>query len=503
MDSGMPGSDVLLGVDIGTSSSKGVLVQTDGSIVASAERPHGVSRPRAGWAEHDADATWWADFASISRELLQVGGRLVGVGVSGIGPCLLPLDASGQALRPAILYGIDTRATREIADLTSAFGESEILVRGGSRLTTQSVGPKMAWLRRNEPEVWARTRRFVMASSFLVGRLTDEYVLDHHSASQTNPLYDLPNECWNTDWATVVAPTIEFPRLLWPSEVAGFVTPHAAEATGIPAGTPVIAGTIDAWAEAISVGVRDPGDLMLMYGSTMFLIQVATGIQPRPAVWSTAGIFRGTRTHAAGMASSGAITNWFREMVGDPTFESLLAEAAGTPPGAGGLVVLPYFAGERSPIFDPAARGLVFGLTLSHRRGHVYRAILEGTAYGVRHILETLTEAGPPPRRIVPVGGGTRAPLWLQIVSDVTGFAQAVPAVTIGASYGDAMLAAIGVGLANPATDWNRTVAFVEPDPAASARYAALYAIYRELYPATVSAAHKLSKLQEGNYEWN
>lgn len=492
-------TDLLLGVDIGTSSSKGVLTDIDGTIIASANRPHALSMPRSGWAEHDAEAVWWADFVAISRELASgAPGRIVGVGVSGIGPCLLPVDGAGLALRPAILYGIDTRATREMAELTERFGEARILTRCGSLLTTQAVGPKLAWLRRNEPDVWARTRRFLMASSFLVERLTGEYVLDHHSASQCDSLYDLPGECWIREWADEVAPGLELPRLLWPSETAGWVTRTAAEVTGIPVGVPVGAGTIDAWAEALSVGVREPGDMMLMYGTTMFMVQVAADLVPRAPLWSTAGVFPATRTLAAGMATSGALTGWFRSLVGDPPFERLVAEAAATAPGANGLVVLPYFAGERSPIFDPAARGAILGLTLAHSRGHIYRALLEGTAYGVRHNLEAMAEAGASPRRIIAVGGGLQGALWPRIVSDVTGRAQIVPIETIGAAYGDALLAAIGAGLADPATDWSQPAEIVEPDQTLSGRYDELYAIYRELYPATRDAAHKLTVLQEG-----
>jgi len=491
-------TELLLGVDIGTSSSKGVLARPDGTIVRSAQRAHDVSRPRSGWAEHDAEAVWWADFVALAHELLAGETEpVVGVGVSGIGPCLLPIDETGRPLRPAILYGIDTRATREIAELTERLGEAAILARGGSLLTTQAVGPKLAWLRRHEPEVWSRTRRFLMASSFIVQRLTGEYVLDHHSASQCDPLYDLAGEHWATDWVEEVAPGLELPRLLWPAEIAGTVTPDAATVTGIPAGTPVVAGTIDAWAEALSVGVRKPGDMMLMYGTTMFMVQVAADTQPRAPLWSTTGVFPGTRTLAAGMATSGALTGWFRDLVGGPPFESLVAEAAATVPGSNGLVVLPYFAGERSPIFDPAARGAVLGLTLSHGRGHLYRALLEGTAYGVRHNLEVMAEAGASPRRIVAVGGGTQGSLWPRIVSDVTGHAQEVPAEVIGAAYGDALLAAIGTGRVDPAADWTRTAAVVEPDGALRGRYDELYSIYRELYPATRSGAHRLARLQE------
>jgi xylulokinase len=339
-----------------------------------------------------------------------------------------------------------------------------------------------------------------MASSFVVARLTGEYVLDHHSASQCDPLYDLEAGAWNAEWAEEIAPDVPLPRLVWPWEPAGEVTVAAASATGLPAGVPVMAGTIDAWAEALSVGVRRPGDLMLMYGSTMFLVQVTDRPRTHPKLWSTAGATPGSWSLAAGMATSGTLTTWLRELTGDVPFETLIAEAAQVPAGARGLLALPYFAGERNPVFDPAARGVIAGLTLTHGRGELMRAVYEATAFGVRHNLETLAEAGAPIERAVAVGGGTRGGLWTQIVSDVTGRPQELPAQTIGASYGDAWLAGRAAGLLDGhAYRWNPVATVVAPDPAATEAYEPLYEVYRELYPATRAQAHALAALQEAS----
>jgi xylulokinase len=490
-------SEILLGVDIGTSSSKGLLATAEGIIVATTERPHELAMPRPGWAEHDAETVWWDDFVAICHDLLgRSEGEVQGVCVSGIGPCLLPVDGDGNPLRPAILYGIDTRATKEIDDLTERYGKEEILMRCGSPLTSQAVGPKLLWLRRNEPEVWEKTRAFMMASSFIVNRLTGEYVLDHHSASQCDPLYDLGSNVWIDDWAEDSAPGLRLPHLLWSAEVAGQVTDRGAEATGIAVGTPVAAGTIDAWAEAASVGVRKPGDLMLMYGTTMFIVSVLAEVPSSERLWSTAGISPGTRNLAAGMATSGALTAWFRKLAGDPRYETLLSEAAKVPPGSGGLVVLPYFAGERTPLFDVNARGIICGLTLSHERDHLYRSLLEATAFGVRHNLETMEAAGANIDRIVAVGGGTKGDLWTQIVSDVTERSQELPTQTIGASYGDAWLAAVACGLIDEDSDWTTVETVIEPDPETYAVYERLYRLYRDLYPATRDLVRALAEMQ-------
>lgn len=493
-------SGLLLGVDVGTSSTKGVLARPDGGVVATAERPHDLSLPRPGWAEHDAEKIWWNDFVSICRELLgKADDTIAAVCTSGIGACLLPAAGDGRPLRPAILYGIDSRAERELQELNDRYGREALLGRCGSVCTTQAVGPKLLWLRRNEPEVWDETHKLFMVNSFISWRLTGEYVLDHHSASQCDPLYDVHENRWIEEWTEEIAPGLSMPRLLWPAEVVGEVTQGAYEETGIPPGTPVAAGTIDAWSEGASVGVQNPGDLMLMYGTTMFIIEVLEEALHHPGLWGTSGILPGTHNLAAGMATSGALTGWLQKISGGVPYGELTEEAAAVPPGSDALVVLPYFAGERTPLFDPKARGVISGLTMSHGRGHLYRAMLEATAYGVRHIFESMLEAGGGGERLVAVGGGTRGGLWTQIVSDVTGRPQDLPEETIGASYGDALLAARAVGLADPRSDWSRIVDTVEPAPESRELYDELYGVYRELYPATRVQMHRLAVLQRGD----
>jgi xylulokinase len=492
-------SDLLLGVDFGTSSSKGVLVTPDGTIVATQERQHRTSMPRPGWFEHDPVGMWWDEFVDIARSLaVDAPGRIAGVCTSGIGPCVLPADGDGNPLRPAMLYGIDTRAAEEEAELTDRYGAHAILERCGAPLTSQAAGPKILWLRRHEPDVWARTRMLLGPNSFAVHRLTGEYILDQHTASQHDPMYGLAEEAW-IDWAEDVAPNVPLPRLLWPAEVAGVVHPRAADETGIQAGTPVAAGTLDAWSEAISAGVRRPGDLMLMYGSTMFMIEVVAEPRPHPKLWLTVGVDPGSRTLAGAMSTSGLLTSWLRHVVGDLPFPQLLDEAEGAPAGSDGLLVLPYFAGERTPLFDPLARGVVFGLTLTHGRGHLYRALLESTAFGVRHNLVAFGEAGGDLGRLVAVGGGTKGSLWTQIVSNVTGLPQELPQVTIGASYGDAWFAGVAAGLVDSGAEWARIADVVQPDPSAKHTYEDLFEMYVALYGSTRETMHRIAHMQTGS----
>ncbi len=488
---------VTLGIDIGTSSSKGALVGLDGAIHASTQREHTVSRPQTGWAEMDSDI-WWREFCEISRELIAStpNCEIVSVGVSGMGPCVLLTDGEDTPLRPAILYGIDTRATTQIDQLTRELGAETIIQRGGSALSTQAVGPKLLWVAHNEPEIWSRSRRFYMPSSWLVRQLTGAYILDHHSASQCTPLYDSVAQKWYSPWSEHIAPAIELPALAWAGDRAGTVTQEAAAATGIPHRTPVICGTIDAWAEAVSVGAQNPGDLMLMYGTTMFLICTTDSFIRNPTLWSTVGALRGTRNLAGGIATSGAITSWLRDLYGGIDYDTLTAEASDSPPGANGLLMLPYFAGERTPIADPLARGLIAGLTLNHTRGDLYRAALEATAFGVRHNIEAIRDAGATIRRIVAVGGGAQSRLWTSIVSDITGLEQVIPEHTIGASYGSAFLAAGIVGDVD-ITLWNPPREIRSPRLENRDFYNTLWGLYREAYPATTHLSHALAHIQQ------
>ncbi len=509
-------NDYLLGIDIGTYESKGVLTDLGGNAVAQAVCAHGLEIPRPGWAEHDADKVWWHDFCLLTRQLLDQSkipaSNIIAVGCSGIGPDLLPIDKDGQPLRPAILYGIDTRATSEIAELESRLGADHITRVCGNSLSSQSVGPKILWLARHEPDVFQRIRHILTATGYLVYRLTGQAYIDNYSAATFAPLFNLNTLTWDESMCDGIVNPDLLPTPSWSAQVAGTITPEAAPLTGLCTGTPVIAGTTDAAAEAISVGVAWSGELMLMYGSTLFLIHVTDHLIVEPRLWTGVYLFPGRWALAAGMATSGSITRWFRDQFsaseskaeaegGPNAYASLAAGAAQVPVGSQGLVVLPYFSGERTPINDPLARGVIAGLTLSHSRRHVYRAILEGVAYGLAHNLEVIHEAGANTARAVAVGGGTKNELWLQIVSDVTGVEQIVPAQTVGAAYGDAFLAGHGVGALSKLDDiktWVKPSRVIKPNPATYDLYQRYYREYRRLYPILREQMHTWAHLSEG-----
>lgn len=483
-----------VGVDVGTFETKGVLVDADGVVLASARRRHGISTPRPGHVEHDPETDWWDGVTAVTRELAQhpLAAEVDAVAVSAIGPCVVAVDEDLAPLRPAILYGVDTRATRQVAGLTRRLGAEEVLRRGGNPLSSQSAGPKIAWLKDEEPDVWARARWFMTSQSWLVARLTGEVVIDHATAGYFHPLYDLRRRCWDVTGCEDFVTEDRLPRLAWTTEVAGRVHDEAAAVTGLPAGTPVIVGTTDAPAEAVAAGVVEDGALMVMYGSSGYFIRVGAMLTTHGSLWAAPFVFEGTYVLAAGTATTGTATRWVSDVLGltdaedDVTFARLLELAAGSPPGSRGVLALPHFAGERTPFQDPDSRGAVVGLGLEHTRADIARAVLEGTGHAVAEAILTYGRAGVPVRRLVAIGGAAKNDVITGTVSTVTGLAQEV-ADSPGAAYGDAFLAAHAVGAVtdlSAGSGWWSTARTVRPQPEDEALLAADHQAYVALYRA-------------------
>ncbi len=506
--------EYLLGIDIGTYESKGVITTLEGEVVSTQVSPHQMLIPKQGWAEHDPEVVWWGDFVSITKRLIEDSGvdpkHILGVGCSAIAPDILPVDEKCNPLREGgILYGVDTRATEEMAELNAHLGADVIFKKTGNMLSSQSTGPKILWLKKNEPDIYKKAYKFVTASTFLVARLTGNFVIDHLTGSFCLPLYDFEKRIWDDSLTKDIVELERLPELLWADEVAGTVTAEAAAQTGLAKGTPVVVGTADAASEAVSVGVTNPGQMMLMYGSTIFMIEVLDKPVTDERLWATPYLFEGTSALLAGMATSGALTRWFRDKIsadlvaaeeagGNNAYSELTQQALEIPPGSEGLIVLPYFSGERTPINDPKARGVFFGLTLAHTRAHLFKATLEGIGYGVRHHLDVMESIGAHPAEVIAVGGGTKSSLWLQVVSDISQIPQQVPAVTLGASYGDAFLAGMGAGVFSSSKDikkWLKDIRTVEPNPATAQVYDKYQELYLELYQRNKDLMHKIRAL--------
>lgn len=507
-------SQLLLGIDVGTYSSKGVLCRLDGTILAEARADHEMSFPKPGYAEQDADGVWWTDFVNIAKKLSEKvpqGDQIISVGVSALGACVLPVDKKGKPLRPGILYGIDTRATRQIHELEQKYTREAIVDFSGARLTTQSVGPKILWIKQNEPEIYKQTEKFITSTSYILYKLIGKFVIDAHTATEFSPLLDIRKVSWDDRFSDEIVSLNKLPRIGWSNEIAGKVSAAASSETGIPEGTPVNFGAVDALSEAASVGVIDVGELMIMYGSTAFFIFYIEKPIPTFELWLEAGVFAGQYAYTAGLSTSGSATTWFRDQLGkdllqaqstsgNNAYAELAKEATSSTIGANGLIMLPYMSGERTPIFDSKARGVIAGLSLSHTRGDIYRALLEGTAFAIRMNLEAMQRAGALIKHGVAVGGGASNDLWLQMVSDVSGITQLLPEKTIGASYGNAFLAGLAVKaieLEALHKDWVRISRKIEPNMKKKKKYDRLYSLFTDLYEKSKTVVHNLSDMQE------
>jgi xylulokinase len=503
----------LLGVDIGTYSSKGVLVTLEGEVVASHVVPHEMSMPKPGHFEHDADNIWWHDFVKIAQSILRESEidpkQILSIGVSAIGSCVLPIDEQGKPLRPGILYGIDTRAVDEIDYLEKVIAKKDLPEFEGLKLTSQTSGPKILWIRNHEPEVYRKTRWFLTSQAYVVFRLTGVPSIDIYTAGGYAPMFDSKNIRWMSEMEDEITEVERLPDFYWSHEVVGSVTNEAEEQTGLVAGTPVIAGTTDAASEAVSVGLANVGDMMIMFGSTIFFIQKTDKLLRPEKFWASNFLSEGTYAFLGGMSAAGSLTRWFLNEFGWPekkaeaeggqnAYSALANLAANSVPGAHGLVALPYFEGERTPIHDPNAKGVLFGLNLKHTRADFYRAILESVAYGIKHNIDEMKNEGVEARRILSVGGGTKNLVWMQIVADVAGISLNIPEQNIGASYGDAFMAGLGVGVFDDYKDisqWVRIKHNIKPQSEYKQIYNETYSLYRELYQSTKSLMNRLSKL--------
>lgn len=507
--------EYLLGIDIGTSSSKGVLIDQDENVIVADRIQHDVQTPNPGWVEHDADDVWWSDFKKLSQRLLDSSGippsQIASVGVSALHAAMLPLDMEGNPIRPAILYGVDTRSTDEIDILNEQIGKDRIYEVSGNSLTFQSVGPKILWYKRNEPENFNRTEKIVDATGYTVYKLTGNYTIDNAIAGFFHPLFNLSEIKWEEEMFYELGISEHLlPENKWSTEIAGQVTKDAAEETGLAEGTPVIVGTGDAIASQVSVGAVEGGDSIFMYGTTGVIYTTLEKARTTPGLWAFPHCLEGKYTIAGGMATSGAVVEWFRDEfggedidnqgVGKKSFRTLNEKARQIEPGSDGLVLLPYFSGERTPMNDDSARGMLFGLTLSHTKPHVYRAILEGIGYGFRHHLDTMTDSGVPINRVLAIGGGAQSTLWRQIVSDITGIKQKYVSNPLGSPLGVAYLAGLGTGTFTDLDDIKESTEVVEetaPNSDLKERYDEYYSVYRDLYLETKESMHKLTELSK------
>jgi ribulokinase len=505
----------VLGIDIGTESLRTALIDLHGRQVSTARANYPTSFPHPGWAEHDPHDWWQAAVEAVPTCLRRAGvapDQILAIGLDAFASTLVAADDQGRPLRPAILW-MDTRASQEALDI-EATGD-DILRYGGGQESVEWMLPRLLWLKRHEPEVFDSSARIVEALDWFTHRLTGRWVLSMcqitdlwhympsrggwpHSLLEALGLSDAPSK-WPEDILAIGAPV-------------GPITGQAARALQLRPGTPVACGGIDAHIGLLGLNALQPGQLGLILGSSS--VQLALSSVPvfAAGVWGPFEdtILPGRWLLEAGQISTGSILRWYRDNMA-PGWVHTQAEAQGrTPyaildeladavgPGSGGLSALDYWQGNRTPIRDPLARGALVGLTLWHRPAHIYRALLEAAAFGNRHVVETLKDAGLEIHEIVASGGGAQSGVWAQMHADVCGLPLRVM------SGSDACLAGCGVAAAVCAGEYAdlevaaRRMAGqardVLPDEARSADYREPYRRYRDLYPALRSIMHDLSR---------
>lgn len=492
----------------------------DGAILAAEIDEYDVLHPRPLWAEQWPDVWLNATIGTIKRALERAKVSphdVAGIGISGLyGGSGIPVDTEFQPIRPCLIW-MDRRATKQVEWLKENIDLDRLFEITGNGVDSYYGFTKMLWLKEHEPQTWGRIHKLVPPNDYVIYHLTGSLVIDHSSAANIGGLYDIRRRCWSEELLQLLGVPLRFlPERIVPSAaIAGYITKEASEQTGLLQGTPVIAGGIDAAVATLSAGVFEPGDHVAMVGTSMCWGTVHDGSRLSPAMVSMPYVVDPERTiyTFGGAATAGALARWFRDHVGvgdvevdRPGLEGyayLDSLARQIPPGSEGLLVLPYFMGERSPIWDPMARGAIHGLTLYHTRAHLFRAFLEGVAYALRHNMDYGERLGLPlnPDCFL-VGGASKSALWTQIFADVSGYQMRTVDGGGDAPLGDALLAGVATGAVegyDQIKSWLRLQPPVAPDPSAQEAYRRYYAAYQSAYRETASTMHRLARLGSGD----
>lgn len=503
----------LIGIDVGTSSTKAVLCDARGTILAVASSPHRLLTPRPGWSEQDPE-DWWRATATAVRSVLQQAevapDSIAGVGLSGQmhGSVLLPRETllgggvSGAVLRPALLWN-DQRTAAQCLEIEAAVGGREALVRlvGNAALAGFTL-PKLLWVRQHEPQVWRQVAAWCLPKDFVRLRLTGMFGTDVGDAAGTL-LFDVDNRAWSQRACSLFGIDPDtLPPVFESGAVVGRVTAWAHDATGLPVGAPVVAGSGDNQCGAVGAGVVESGLVLATLGTSgvvyahsesprrdlgsadapagrVHTMCAADGTAGTPGRWSLTGCT---------LSAAGSL-QWLHDTLFPETpYERLLAEAEAAPLGAGGLVFLPQLTGERCPYPDPLARGAFVGLTSRHARGHLVRAVVEGVTLTMRQILDIFASVGVHASRVRLGGGGAKTPFWRQMQADIYGTPVELPNTEEGPAFGAALMGGVGAGVWRDVAEACRATIGItetrEPDAARAAGYARLLGAYERVYPS-------------------
>jgi xylulokinase len=491
-------ANYFLGIDTSTTSSKSLLIDEQGNVVAVASSPHTLQTPRPLWSEQDPGEWWGAVSASIRAVLEQAGiggDQVAAVGLTGQMHGLVLLDAAGQVLRPAILWN-DQRTQGQCDEIHARIGRERFIQITGNVALTGFTAPKILWVKQNEPDVYAKAAHVLLPKDYIRYKLTGEYAMDKADGAGT-VLFDLKTRGWSEEvLAALDIPRSWMPRTFEGPEFTGHVSEEAAALTGLKPGTPVAAGGGDQAAQAVGVGAVQPGIVGLTVGTSgvVFATTPSPLIEPEgrlhafchavPGLWHFMGV----------MLSAAGSLQWYRDtLAARMSFDELVKEAESVPAGSEGLQFLPYLSGERTPHPDPLARGAFIGLTLRHGRAHLTRAVLEGVAFGLKDSFTLIQNAGLGEiTQVRASGGGTKGALWRQILASVLEAELVTVNTTEGAAYGAALLGGVGAqawpDVLAACQDCVKVTGTTRPDASQVDAYRKAYPLYRALYPALKSS---------------
>ena len=506
----------LLGIDVGTTGSKALLIDSSGKVVASALHEYPMSTPHPLWAEQDPGDWWSATVASIKDVIARSAlgpSDILGVGLTGQMHGLVLLDKGGTVLRPCIMWN-DQRTANQCETITRMVGADKLLQLTGNPVLPGFTAPKILWVHDNEPAVYSRIAKFLLPKDYIRYRLSRSYFSDVADASGTS-LFDVARRTWSGDMlSSLNIPQAWLPEATESHEASSRVSADAARQTGLVAGTPIVAGAGDQAAQAVGTGILSEGIVSVTVGTSgvVFAASKKYRIEPNgrlhafchaaPGMWHLMGV----------MLSAGGSFRWYRDTLcqterdqakainRDP-YELLTESASHAPAGSEGLIFLPYLSGERTPYPNPNARGVFFGLSLRHRKPHLTRAVIEGVTFGLRDSLELVRSLGISIQQVRVSGGGARSALWRQIMADVFGTTITTVNVAEGAAFGAALLAGVSAGVfktVQHASDTTvRSIGTTESMIPVHAVYEKYYGEYRALYAALVKEFDRVAAITD------
>ena len=505
----------VMGIDVGTTGTRAVIVRPDGHVVGAATGDHQPMRmPKPGWAEQDPEDWWQASLVAVRAAMAQAGLRgteIAAVGFSGQMHGVVLLDKARAVLRPSLIW-CDQRSQAQCDWITAQVGAERLIQLASNPALTGFSAPKILWVRDHEPQVFERAAHFLLPKDFVRFRLTGEFASDVADASGTL-LFDVTNRRWSRELleALDIDPKL-LPRVYESPEITGKISRETAVLTGLAAGTPVVAGAGDQAASAVGNGIVSPGLASATLGTSgvLFTYTESPTLDPRgrihtfchavPGKWHVIGVTQGAGLSLRWFRDNfGVAESWYAHQTGVDPYELIIREAENVPPGSDGLLWLPYLMGERTPHLDPLARGMFFGLTAAHTRAHLVRSILEGVAFSLRDSLEIFKELHIPVEQIRASGGGSRNFLWRQIQSDIYGKELVTLRTAEGSAFGAALLAGVGAKIYSSVEESARQAIQVKermsPRADRVAIYNRYYEVYRSLYPAVQPYAHTLASL--------